>query len=464
MVSSWAGFLGRSVPWAIAIALPFAAVPPSQAQTGVPPTALTAPAAEATQTTGQQTTGLLAANPPHTPPPRPHRGPDNEGHGQNGPDPNPNCTLIVPDHPLSAEGLTTPYQLIATNPANGPCHEANPMQSAFVEATIIDPHSGKLSVYRPLVVDKGTPPAAPPVPVQLPKDAEVGIWFGFQGNVLVLAGDRRRCVDGVPGSPFGQFAYCNAPNFFDVTNEAIHQDKLHVPVVRDGRDGKPCPTTRDFSVVDQDQSDNLTTRYLALANGLIAQDTPQNRQRFPGATVLTNASDNALLTTFIDPALGCQPFTTLDLTTGRPGTSLALNELQAAASEVRIQPVALVPPNDPMVLVNGRFSEGKTNLYRVGVDQPPLNPWHNELIEVARTYCRNLVTIAPPRLILDKPFYLRAPSPDPAAANNLFTFLAQRLNNSFVQLGCTDLLHQGPPFELITDQNGVVVDARLNNH
>ncbi len=35
---------------------------------------------------------------------------------------NMNCTLIVPANPLSAQGLATPYQLTATNPANGPCN------------------------------------------------------------------------------------------------------------------------------------------------------------------------------------------------------------------------------------------------------------------------------------------------------------------------------------------------------
>src|SRR5437016_2662319 len=32
---------------------------------------------------------------------------------------NMDCTLIVPPNPLSAQGLATPYQLTATNPANG---------------------------------------------------------------------------------------------------------------------------------------------------------------------------------------------------------------------------------------------------------------------------------------------------------------------------------------------------------
>src|ERR1700677_4483789 len=46
---------------------------------------------------------------------------------------NPNCTLIVPENPLSPRGLATPYLLTATDPAEGACHEANPGQTAFVQ-------------------------------------------------------------------------------------------------------------------------------------------------------------------------------------------------------------------------------------------------------------------------------------------------------------------------------------------
>src|SRR4051794_15091436 len=69
---------------------------------------------------------------------------------------NPDCTLIVPVDPLSASGLATPYRLVATNPANGPCHETNTDQSAFVQAAVIDLLTGKISIYHPLVVDAGT--------------------------------------------------------------------------------------------------------------------------------------------------------------------------------------------------------------------------------------------------------------------------------------------------------------------
>jgi hypothetical protein len=191
-------------------------------------------------------------------------------------------------------------------------------------------------------------------------------------------------------------------------------------------------------VVDQDQSDNLTTRYLTLANGRTAQDTPANIAALPVRTVLKNASDNGLLTGFINPALGCTPFTAPDLTAGgAPAPSLALNELQAAA--VKAQPMALIPPNDPMAQVDGRPSVAKTNLYRAGVGQPPLNP----ATDTAKSYCRNLATIAPARLRLDRPMTIGAPSPDAAAAKNLFAFLQQRLKASFADLACAPARRKG---------------------
>ena len=322
-----------------------------------------------TQTTTQTTTAV--AIPPPT---------------DRTPNPNPNCTLIVPPAPLSAAGLATPYRFVATNPGAGACHEANPDQSAFVEAAILDPASGAISVYHPLVIDDGTQPAIAPVRPNLPRGGVVGVWFGFQANDLTLrhrhlrrgllnlryrAGDG--CVNGTPGSVFGQFAYCGAPQFFTAANAAIRAGKLTVPALGTGRDGRPCPTTRDFGVVDQDQSDNLPGSYLATSDGRIAQFSAANQKALPGATVLNNASDNGLVDNKLDPVLDCHPPTAPDLgAVGAPSPALALNELQAAAFQAA--PIALVPPNDPMTEINGGASIAKTNLYRRGVDQPPVNP------------------------------------------------------------------------------------------
>src|SRR6266849_6369554 len=67
---------------------------------------------------------------------------------------NGDCTLVVPAQPLTAQGLATPYQLVATNPDNGPCNEANKAQAAFVQGAVIDPATGAISIYNPLVIDQ----------------------------------------------------------------------------------------------------------------------------------------------------------------------------------------------------------------------------------------------------------------------------------------------------------------------
>ncbi|MFH8384826.1 hypothetical protein ACH4E7_28450 [Kitasatospora sp. NPDC018058] len=353
--------------------------------------------------------------------------------------PNMNCTLKVPADPLTAKGLATPYVLSATNAAQGACHEANANQSAFVQATVVDPATGAVSVYNPLVVDKGTKPAAAPVVPVLPAGAVVGIWFGFNGNVLTMAGQTAagRCVGGTPGGqPFGQFAYCNAPAFFTAANAADKAGKLKIPALGTAKDGKPCPTTRDYGVVDQDQSDNVTSEYLATAKGTTAQKTKKNSAALSGGmkkmqpTALLNGSDNLLLDNFIDPALGCTPWTAPDLADpGSNVTSLALNELQAA--KFQAAPIALVPLSDPMVQESGKQNPAKVNLYRAGVDQPPLGAAANG---DSAAYCAGMATAGARRIALDRQFTSAAASPQ--AGQNLFDFLSQRYTASLTSLGC----------------------------
>jgi hypothetical protein len=342
------------------------------------------------------------------------------------PAPNPNCTLIVPRDPTGAAGLATPYQLVATDRAAGPCHEANADQSAFVEAAVFDPTTHALSIYHPLVVDRHDRPAVPPVPVALPAGAVVGVWFGFNGDTLTLAGPgASACVNGLPGSPFGQFAYCNAPALFSAANADTTFQASIPQLGTSPKDGLPCPTSRDFSVVDQDQSDNLATAYRVI-NGQMAQVTPTTADR---GTALTNGSDEGLVARFIAPALGCTPFTAPDLTNGRaPTPALALNELLAAARQGA--PAALVPTSDPMVQVDGKRSDRKTNLYRAGVNMPALPAG-----QTPQDYCARILDLAPARLATDAPFLAAAAAPTPDSPN-LLAFLQDRLANTLKELGC----------------------------
>src|SRR5689334_12038569 len=367
------------------------------------------------------------------------------------------CTLVVPADPLTAKGLATPFELL------GPCHESNADTAAFVQGTVLDPATGALSVYDPLVVDRGKVPAVAPTVPKLPAGAVVGLWFGFNGDNLLLRGtngslDQAACVTGLGRSHFGQFAYCHAKAFFDAAQAATSAGRLKVPPLGTAVDGRPCPTVRDFSLVDMDQSDNVTSTYLMLRDGTTAQNTAANEAALAtmGAQILLNGSDNALLDDFVDPALGCTPYTAPDLAQpGRLTTSLALNELQA--NRFQTAPSALVPVNDPMTMANGKFSQQKTDLYRAGVGQPATTT-----ADTAKAYCTDLVGVGPGRVKLDRSLTRKTKSPDPGAANNLFTFLAQRLNGSFDVLGCGPLLHRENPVTLVTDKDGVVVDAHLD--
>ena len=378
---------------------------------------------------------------------------------------NGDCTLIVPVRPLSAKGLATPYQLVATNPANGPCNEANKGQAAFVQGAVIDPATGQISIYNPLVIDQGTQPAAAPVVPKLPANGIVALWFGFNGNNLTLRGThgslrQGNCVNGTNGSIFGQFAYCNAPAFFRAANRAIQAGLLQPPALGTAKDGQTCPSVRDFGVVDMDQSDNVITSYLVTANGQTAQATAANVAALQNAQVQTNGSDNRLLAVAMDGALGCTPWMAPDLADpGQMLPALPLDELQAAAHQAA--PIALVPAGDPMVLNNNNPDLNKVNAYRIGVDQPLARSMR---AASTTTYCQHLLAIGPARIQLDMQFTQGQGSPDPAAANNLFTFLAQRFVASYGPngLNCVGLLNQPDPIAVTTDGNGVAISATFN--
>jgi hypothetical protein len=377
--------------------------------------------------------------------------------------PNPNCTLIIPADPLSAKGLATPYQLTATDPGMGGCNESNTAQSAFVQAAIFDPATHSISIYNPLVVDKGDSPLVPPVLPTLPAGAIVGIWFGYNGGDLTLKAAPgqsladAKCVNGLNASVFGQFAYCNAPAFFAAANAAIAAGQLQVPAAGTASDGNPCPTVRDFFIVDQDQSDNLPTLYLVSPRGHLSQFT-KNQAQHPSSVPLGNPSDNRLTDAFVDPAMGCKPWTAPDL--ADPGSqvpALPLNELQARMTQPA--PVAMVPTGDPMTLVNGNYSLNKTNLYRQGVEMPTGNSYFDA--DTAR-YCRQLLRIAPQRMLANQKALTAFATPDAGAANTLYTFLAQRFVATYQLLDCAALVNEADPVSVTTNKQGVAVSAAVN--
>jgi hypothetical protein len=393
---------------------------------------------------------------------------------------NTDCGLIVPANPLSASGLATPYQLTGpdgNDVAAYNCTESTPNVQAFVQATILDPATGRLWVYEPLVVTQGSAPAVAPVRPHLPRHAIVNLMVGYNGNNLYLIGAGSRtlarvnCVNGLPSSVFGQVSYCNSAAFYSAAYRDIALGRLRIP--RSGRSpltGQPCPTTRSFDLIDQDQSDNVTTSYLLTADGRTAQANRANRATLPGALPIDNGSDNRLLDNFVLPALGCTPFTAPDLSNaGRPGTSQTLDELSAAVNQRA--PVALVPENDPMTMTAAGLSADKTDLYRIGVGQPLvpadqavgvqiLSPG-GQRADTPANYCANMLNIQTAFIAANQARFAAVASPVPLTGSNLFTFMAARLSASYANLGCAGF-HLRNTVSLTTDVRGVAVAATLD--
>ena len=152
------------------------------------------------------------------------------------------------------------------------------------------------------------------------------------------------------------------------------------------------------------------------------------------ATTRPTAATTACSTGFVDPALGCTPFTAPNPTNPNGmSASQALNELSARQNQQGT--VALLPVNDPQLLVGGQFSVAKTNLYRIETDQPLL-PFSTNTAQNAAQYCQNMVNIQAPRLKLDATHGDRHRLAGPGLGNTLANFLAARLSGSFGNLNC----------------------------
>jgi hypothetical protein len=368
-----------------------------------------------------------------------------------------NCTVSVPANPLTAQGLASPLVL-----GDG-CTWANGgTEGVFIDATILAP-DGQIQVYNPLVINQGTTPAVAPTPPTIARGSQVILSAGFNGNALALVGRGARqghCIDAYGNSLMNQTPQCNAVNFYRMANFEIARGLLKIPATGTGQDGQACQTTRDFALIDQDQSDNAVASYLFdPATGKSAQATAANVAAMPNAAVEANGSDNGLLDKFVDPALGCTPFTAPNPTNpAGQSASQALNELSARQNQKGM--IALLPVNNPQLLVGGQFSLGKTNMYRAETDMPLLAR-NTNLDRNAGQYCQDMINIATPRLKLDAPMETGTASPVPALGDNLADFLAARLSGSFDNLNCKNY-GLTDPVTLTLDKTGVATGATFN--
>lgn len=205
---------------------------------------------------------------------------------------------------------------------------------------------------------------------------------------------------------------------------------LTIPPLGTELDGQTCPSTASYAIVDQDPADNVQSTYLANpTTGATAQNTAENRFTLPGDVVLTNPSDERLLSTVVDPAIGCHPWALPNA--ADPGSmvdSLFADQLQAAVDQAA--PIADVELQDEMTLdgVNNT-SPAKTELYRMLVDEPiPVTIADELTFEASNSlaFCIGLDTIGTAFLTANQGFLTGIPSPV-AGANNLWLFLANRL-------------------------------------
>lgn len=325
-----------------------------------------------------------------------------------------------------------------------------------------------ISIYSPLVTTAGMGAAIAPVVPVIPAGSSVAVWVGFNGADVHLVGPGAvQMVNGTSGSDFGQFAYSSsAPAFFATAYADAATGGLTVPPLGHELNGTACPSITSFAIVDQDPSDNVQTKYLT--NGeTTAQDTAFNRFSLPGNTVVSNPSDNALLSVFVDPAIGCQAWLAPNL--ADPGSTvpgLALDQIQAHFFQAA--PVANVELADEMTLSGGNLeSILKTDLYRMGVGEPmvPLT----DLANGDETWCSNLAATGPAFLAGNQAVLMGTPSPIPAMANNLFTFLAARFVGTYEQvlptpgvLQTCDMLTGIADPVTVTFTGGVATAATIN--
>jgi hypothetical protein len=360
---------------------------------------------------------------------------------------NTTCAIVVPANPLSAQGLATPYLLTGpkgTAPAQSGCEMSNGAKlGAFVQATILDPTTGQLWVYEPLVITKGTKPDTPGMklsPPAIPADAVVTIDFGFNGTDLIQVGATpttlagAHCVSGRAGSAFGPTSSCNGASFFDAVREAERKGLLKVPspgtsdaIVASGGDlgtGRSCPVISNFEVAGLNPGIGVTTTYLLNPlTGQTAQNNTTFRNYIAGATLLHGNSANAVLDQYIDPMLGCAPFAAPDLSNASvPGFSAALDKIAADAYPPK---AATSTSSSPAM------------------------------------YCQNLVNIQTPFLAANQKLLAAGQSPVTATAGNLLTFLANDLRASFTSLGCQQF-HLTNPVTLQRDSAGVAIAATFD--
>ena len=114
-----------------------------------------------------------------------------------------------------------------------------------------------------------------------------------------------------------------------------------------------------------------------------------------------------------------------------------------------------------MVLdANTTFDAAKTDLYRAEIGQAPVDAATNRASSPAM-YCRNMIDIQTPFLAANQALLATGQPPVASVGDNLFTFLANRLNMSFTNLACQNFGFTNP-VTVTLNGAGVAVAATFN--
>lgn len=396
------------------------------------------------------------------------------------------CLITVPQNPLSAVGLSTPW--IQTGCTQLPMtvmvgNTGNVGTASFFQAAIVNLDTGAISTYSPLVLDAAaasatqqTNVAAIPatVPV-LPTNYVAAIFGGTNGNTVTLQATvtnglnslvEGNCVNGGGNtnlfSIFGQFSCCNCVNFMQAVYTLIKSGTItvgqaaaanNVPALGKDVFGNTCPTTHSFAIVDQDQSDNVPNRYLSVTKtSQLAQSTLPNKAKLGAGNFIEfdNGSDEDVIV-LVQNAIGCHPWTVQDLADPTATTFFATsltNEVQALL--LQPAPRAFVPNQDPMTtFTNGQgvavADLSKLNAYRTAIGQTQLT---NVAQAAPLDYCNNLYAAGAPLLAQWLPLLVQVPAPDFGAgvSNTLGGVLVGRFGVTVMMLNCNGLTGVANPF------------------
>ena len=184
---------------------------------------------------------------------------------------------------------------------------------------------------------------------------------------------------------------------------------------------RPCLTTRDFGLVDQDQSDNVITLVPdQRATGQTAQNTAANAAAIAGATTLVNGSDDKPARRVPRPGdSAARPFTRHRRRPTRPACLARRRSTSSAPAPTRRGRSPLVPAERPA------DDPGRRRVQHRQDQRLPARWWtsrcwpvNTNATQVAADYCQNMVNIQTARQQAGHGHGNRAPARPVAAIGN----------------------------------------------